>query len=76
MIDSKKCKLCGSHKLIKKNGLCLECSTKICRARMTTRGVIFNSVRYGINSYIWKFLPYSVNDLKIHLEKQFENWMT
>jgi len=40
------------------------------RSQLTDRG---HSKR---NNSILKYLPYSINDLKIHLESQFELWMS
>lgn len=55
---------------------CQFCQKKLVDFKKTTYSAINSSLKYGIQSYIWKFLPYTVENLKRHIEWQFESWMT
>lgn len=49
----------------------------IFRMRETVRGAIKNTLKRLKNGVsINKYLPYSIEELKDHLEQQFESWMT
>jgi len=76
MKDTRRCIICECETTFRKNeGICSPCRNDIANFRRKVRGVILTSLKYGTNSYIWNHLPYSVSDLKAHLENQFEPWM-
>ena len=73
----RQCYLCGKMALIRKyEAHCSECMKMYARMRIGVSSVINSSLKYVIKSYIWDFLPYSVSELKIHLQSQFEPWMS
>jgi len=55
--------------------ICSSCLENIANFRRKVRGVITTSLKHNSDSYIWNYLPYSVSDLKSHLENQFQSWM-
>ena len=74
------CIICGevfsAGKLDSRYGFCLACKKELVNIKRNVFGVISSSLRYNTNSYIWKFLPYTVQELKYHLQSLFEPWMT
>lgn len=67
---------CGKYTVFRKySGMCSECVNLYAKYRRQVYSVIAASLKYETKSYIWNYLPYSVQELRKHLEKQFEPWM-
>lgn len=81
MIDIKiKCIICLNNKFLyefKNNkNACKKCINKLSEFKKKIHSTISGSLLYNINSYIYDYLPYTIQELKQHLEAQFEPWMT
>lgn len=46
------------------------------RLRKSVSGSVYHMLRNNKKSSILKYLPYTIQDLKEHIEKQFASWMT
>lgn len=76
MKDMRRCIICNSLCFLRKHsGMCQLCKIKVSKVRSNIAGSIYSSLKYDTNSYIWKYLPYSICELKEHLENKFEFWM-
>lgn len=86
-----KCILCGSDRGYKIHNealrSCLKCHTKKYTKKSKEQKRIYNSMKANMNVRfaarkinkdmgIFRWLPYTLQDLMTHLESQFEPWMT
>jgi len=76
---NKKCIICyeikSEYYFYSNYDMCAKCLKELRIFKNNISSVVRSSLKYGTESYIWKFLPYRASDLKLHLEKQFEPWM-
>lgn len=76
MNDNKTCVVCGEISVFRKHRIiCSLCLNNFSKFRKNVNSAIYNSIKHGMKSYIWQFLPYSANELKNHLENSFSSWM-
>ena len=55
--------------------ICNRCMGKISVAKHLLHISIVRSMKHGNQSFIWNFLPYDVQSLRLHFESQFESCM-
>lgn len=85
------CKECGKDRGYLTHGeakrSCLECHTKKCTKKSKIQKRLYGCIKANINAKfkqrnllklagILRYLPYTLEELKRHLESQFEPWMT
>lgn len=78
MKDKKTCLNCGLLRwsFYSDYNICRDCLKVFREFRLKIHGAVYRSLKYNMNTYVWKFLPYTKDQLKIHLESQFESWMS
>lgn len=79
MENLKVCLVCSRilpiYRFRAKYEFCNNCRAELIKLKHQVHSAIVMSVRYGIKSYIWNYLPYSLDDFKKNIEMQFEPWM-
>ena len=79
MQDTKPCIICHRYltfgRFFSGYQYCRECSWWLHTIRQNVYCLINRSLTHGTSSSVWKFLPYTREKMKTHLESQFEPWM-
>lgn len=77
MKDNRRCFMCGRGAQLRKNrGMCSQCINLVTIYKNKIRSCMYAAIKHNTRSYIWKYLSYTLGELKQHLESQFEPWMT
>jgi len=64
MKDIKRCYICTKQASLRKNsGACSYCVNMLSKFRGQIRSSIYGSLKYGIKSYIWDFLPWQIDHI-------------
>lgn len=83
MKDNKRYRFCHLHQELtpisqfKKidDDFCKICIGDLRRVQNSIQTMVYNSLHKNGESRVWNILPYTKNQLKIHIENLFEPWM-